>query len=163
LKNKILKKRILRVMEIIDYHNYLIYDDGRVYSKNRNRFLKPHLNSTGYYMINLYKDGKKKYCKIHRLVASHYIPLVDGKNMVDHIDRNKTNNDISNLRWVNNSENNLNKGVHKNNVLGHKLIRLTKNNTYKVHIKRNKKDVYQKTFKTLEEAIVGRDDFIKTL
>ena len=150
-------------MEIIDYPNYLIYDDGRVYSKNKNRFLKPVLNITGYYMINLYKDGKKKYCKIHRLVALHYIPLIDGKNMVDHIDRNKTNNNISNLRWVNNSENKINTGVQKNNVCGHKLIRLTKNNTYKVHIKRNKKDVYQKTFKTLEEAIVGRDDFIKTL
>ncbi len=151
-------------MEIIDYPNYLIYDDGRVYSKNRNKFMKPHLNKrNGYYMINLYKNCKSQNFNIHRLVASHYIPLVDGKDYVDHIDRNKTNNDISNLRWVNNSENGINTGVYKNNVCGHKNISLTKYDTYRVHIMRNKKFIYNKTFKTLEEAIVARDDFIKTL
>jgi len=150
-------------MEIIDYPNYLIYDDGRVYSKYTKKFLKPVLHKMGYYKIILYKDTKRKDFLIHRLIALHYISLVDGKNQVDHIDRDKTNNDISNLRWVNHSENNINTGVQSNNVLGHKNIGLTKYDTYKVHIRRNKKYIYQKHFKTLDEAIVARDDFIKTL
>jgi hypothetical protein len=149
-------------MEVKDYPNYLIYEDGRVYSKNKNKFMKPQFNNhNGYYKLNLCKDGKKKPFLIHRLVALHYIPLIDGKDMVDHIDQNKTNNDISNLRWVNHSENMINSGVHKNNKLGHKHIRLTRCNAYQVIIIRNKKMVYTKTFKTLEEAIIGRDDFIQ--
>ena len=148
-------------MEVKDYPNYLIYKDGRVYSKNRNIFMKSRLDKDGYYTVCLCKNMKKKYFLIHRLIALHYIPLVDEKNLVDHIDRNKTNNDISNLRWVNSSENNINTGVQKTNKLGHKNISLTKCNTYEVRIIRNKKMVYDKTFKTLEEAIIGRDDFIQ--
>jgi len=150
-------------MEIIDYPNYLIYEDGRVYSKKYKRFLKPYSDKDGYYMVGLCKDGKRKLCKIHRLIALYYLPLVDGKDYVDHIDRDKTNNNISNLRWVNHSENKINTPIYKNNKCGHKHIHLTASNTYKIHIKRNGKDVYNKTFKTLEEAIVARDDFIKTL
>jgi len=148
-------------MEIQNYPNYLIYDDGRVYSKKYKRFLKPYLNKDGYYKVDLVKDGKKKTFRIHRLFALYYLPLVDGKDIVDHIDRDKTNNDISNLRWVNHSENKINTGVYKNNKLGHKHIGLTKCNTYKVQIRRNHKFVYNKTFKTLDEAIIGRDNFIQ--
>jgi len=151
-------------MEIQDYPNYLIYDDGRVYSKNKNRFLKPYLDKDGYYMIGLYKNCKKKVFKIHRLIALHYIPLVDGKDVVDHIDQNKINNDISNLRWVTKSENGINRGVQSNNKLGHKNIRLrTDCNLYEVNIYRNGKVVYGKSFKTLDEAIIGRDNYLETL
>jgi hypothetical protein len=151
-------------MEIQDYPNYLIYNDGRVYSKNKNIFLKQRLNKqTNYYMVSLYKNKKPKYCYIHRLIALHYIPLIDGKNQVDHIDQNRTNNDISNLRWVDCSENQINTGVKKNNKLGHKNISLRRDrNTYRVHIIRNGKCVYQKNFKTLEEAIIGRDNYLET-
>ena len=150
-------------MEIIDYPNYLIYDDGRVYSKYTKKFLKPVLHKMGYYKIILYKDTKRKDFLIHRLIALHYISLVDGKNQVDHIDRNKTNNDISNLRWVNRSENAINRRVQSNNKCGHKCIRLTRCNTYEVRIKRNCKFVYNKNFKTLEEAIIARDNYVETL
>ena len=149
-------------MEIKDYPNYLIYEDGRVYSKKYKRFMKPHLNKqTGYYIVDLYKDNKRKKFPIHRLIALHYLSLVDGKDMVDHIDQNKTNNDISNLRWVTNSENIINRGVQSNNKLGHKNIGLTASNAYQVKITRNGKSAYDKTFKTLDEAIIARDNFIQ--
>ncbi len=146
-------------MEIQDYENYLIYDDGRVYSKKYKRFLKPALHKDGYCMICLSKNNKPKQFLIHRLIALHYIPLIDDKDFVDHIDRNRTNNDISNLRWVNRSENNINTPVYKNNKCGHKNISLLKSNTYNVRIRRNGKIVYDKTFKTLDEAIIARDNF----
>ena len=150
-------------MEIQNYPNYLIYDDGRVYNKKRKIFMKQYFDKDGYCRVNLCKDNKKKTFRIHRLVALHYISLVDGKNEVDHIDRNKSNNDISNLRWANSSENNLNKKVHKNNKCGHKNIFLSKSNIYRVDIQRNNKRVYCKTFKTLEEAIIKRDEFLMRL
>ena len=151
-------------MEIQNYPNYLIYDDGRVYSKKTKIFMKHTLNNCNYYVVNLCKDGKQKHFLVHRLIALHYIPKVEGKDMIDHIDRNRTNNNnINNLRWVNKSENTINTGMKKNNKLGYRNICLTTSSTYKVEIQRNNKRVYYKTFKTLDEAIIKRDEFLMRL
>jgi len=147
-------------MEIIDYPNYLIYNDGRVYSKNKNKFLKPYI-SDGYHRIRLINNDGTKCFRVHRLVALHYIPLVEGKDQVDHIDRNKTNNHISNLRWANNSENMLNTDVQRNNILGHKNIR-QKGNKYVFRLCR-KNHKHSKTFETLDEAIEYRDEYLRVL
>ena len=57
-------------MEIQGYPNYLIYEDGRVWSKNRGgKFLKPGKNNDGYLQLVLWKDQKGKTMRIHRLVA----------------------------------------------------------------------------------------------
>jgi len=146
-------------MEVKDYPNYLIYDDGRVYSKYSNRFLKPNLNGYGYLKIVLCKDKKPKTFNIHKLVATHYIPLIEGKDQVDHIDRNKLNNNVSNLRWCSRSENQHNRGVHCNNKLGIQYIN-KRHNRYRFAISRNGKQ-YEKTFKTLEEAIKYRDMYLE--
>jgi hypothetical protein len=146
-------------MEIINYPNYLIYDDGRVYSKKRNIFLKPRFNNSGYKTIHLCNNGKHKHLLIHRLVGLHYLEKVEGKNQIDHIDRDKTNNHISNLRWCNNTENNINKGHQSNNKLGLKNISKTKFNTYIFQLKRNGKH-HSKSFKTLEECIEYRDRYL---
>ena len=148
-------------MEIIDYPNYLIYDDGRVYNKNTKRFLKQK-NNNGYYNIGLFKNGKQKYFYIHRLVGLHYLERVEGKDYIDHIDRDKTNNHISNLRWCNGNENKLNSGIRCDNKLGIKYIRKTKSNNYKFQISRNDIKHY-KTFKTLEECIKYRDEYLEKL
>ena len=54
-------------MEIIGYENYLIYNDGRVFGKKYNRFLKQTTSTTGYKYVSLCKEGKCKHHKIHRL------------------------------------------------------------------------------------------------
>ena len=110
-------------MEIQDYPKYLIYDDGRVYNKKRKIIMKPFKHKGGYEQVNLCINGKKKQFYIHRLVALHYLPKIEGKDFVDHIDGNKSNNHISNLRWTTNIENcNNYKPIQKNNKSGHKNI-----------------------------------------
>lgn len=88
-------------MEEYELENYTIYTNGKVYSKRKNRYLKGATNNSGY--IQYYLDGKWE--KSHRLVAKCFIPNEDGKTEVNHKDRDKENNDVSNLEWVTHSEN----------------------------------------------------------
>ena len=148
-------------MEIEGFENYIIYRDGSIKSKARRgtpeRVLKACDNGKGYLMVRMTDcDGRRHTKYPHRLVAEHYIPNPDNKREVDHIDRNPHNNDITNLRWVTPSENSQNKGVSKNNKLGVKNIQKMRN-VYRVRKMIDGKNYY-KSFKTLEEAIVYRED-----
>lgn len=63
-----------------------------------------------YKYVNILEEcGTRKLRRVHRLVAEMFIPKVDGKKFVDHIDRDKLNNRVDNLRWVTRKENSLNR------------------------------------------------------
>tara|TARA_R100000951_G_scaffold26099_1_gene22147 strand:- start:112 stop:576 length:465 start_codon:yes stop_codon:yes gene_type:complete len=109
-------------MDIIGYENYLIYNDGRVYNKKHNKFLKQATDNCGYKHLTLCKEGKGKTHRVHRLVAEHYIPNPQNKKCVDHINRIKTDNILENLRWATHSENGQNTIKQNNNTSGHKNI-----------------------------------------
>ena len=113
-------------MEIQDFPNYLIYDDGKLWSKSKNDYKAFNLVK-GYNCVILYNNGKKKPYKIHRLVAEYYIPNPNNYKTVDHIDQNKLNNNVSNLRWANSEMQNNNRTIscskpNTNNKSGHKYI-----------------------------------------
>ena len=91
---------------------YGITSCGRVWSYKRQKFLKPASDKKGYFKVVLYKNGKCKNYKIHRLVAEAYIPNPDNLPQVDHIDNDKTHNYINNLQWITN-RNNVRKGRNK--------------------------------------------------
>lgn len=95
--------------KIDDYDNYVIYEDGKVKNTNTNKFLNPTIRKDGYLIIGLVKDGKQKIFLIHRLVAIAFIENPNDYKFVDHIDNNRTNNNVSNLRWCTSSENNKNR------------------------------------------------------
>lgn len=89
------------------YHlapDYIIYSDGRCYSQKSDKFLTPQLSTT-YPTYNLTIEGKKKKTKVHRMVAETFLPLLEGKTVVNHIDGNTHNFDVSNLEWVSRAEN----------------------------------------------------------
>ena len=111
-------------MEIINYPDYLIYPDGKVFSKKTNKYLNVD-DSHRYHRVSLYNnDGKKRFSN-HLLVAIHYIPNPLDYPLVDHIDRNSKNNDISNLRWVSRIMNMHNQNCSKNNKCGIKNLRFS--------------------------------------
>ncbi len=150
-------------MLITNFRNYHIFKNGAVLSEgskfNKPKFLKPRVDTQGYYAVNLYNENGYKRCRIHRLIAEHFIPKVEGKELIDHIDQNKTNNNINNLRWCNKSENRINTGMRKDNTSGYKYISWDKSkNKYVFQIRRNGKR-HIKRFKTLEEAIEYRDNY----
>ena len=100
---------------------YTIYSDGKVYSNKSKKFIKPHIEN-GYYRIGLYIDGKPKTYKLHRLIGECFIQKPEGKNQINHKDCNKLNNDVSNLEWCNNSENQLHAYQNGLNVSIHKKL-----------------------------------------
>jgi len=108
-------------MEIVGFPDYLIYNDGRVWSKKYKKFLKQKKDN--YYRIGIFNSNKKrKFKMIHRLIAEHYIPNPENKSEVDHINRDPSDNRLENLRWVDRQENIENRGTFKNNTSGHKYI-----------------------------------------
>lgn len=72
------------------------------------RILNSHHNNSGYCDISLYQDTKRVHKKVHRLVAEAFLPNPYNLPEVDHIDTNKDNNCVWNLRWCTHSENHLN-------------------------------------------------------
>jgi hypothetical protein len=89
--------------------NYKINPQGLVYSTRSKRLLNSYVSNQGYLKITLYIN-KKKYTKsIHRLLGLAYIPNPNDYSMVDHIDMNKLNNNLENLRWITCSGNNRNR------------------------------------------------------
>tara|TARA_R110000772_G_scaffold243003_1_gene355710 strand:- start:37 stop:528 length:492 start_codon:yes stop_codon:yes gene_type:complete len=97
---------------------YTIYPDGRVWSRfGKGKFLS-HRTSKGYTRVGLYKANVKKNKLVHRLLAEAYIPNPEGKPFIDHIDRDRANNSLNNLRWVTHQENNQNAALYKTNKTG---------------------------------------------
>ena len=84
---------------------YQVSNLGRI-RNSRGKILKPNKDHKGYMLIYLYKDGKRKTHKVHRLVAIAFIPNPENKKTVNHKDEVKTNNHVDNLEWMTTAENN---------------------------------------------------------
>lgn len=87
--------------------SYQVSTCGRVKSLKygKERILKPSKNSSGYLTVGLSIESRTFSKVIHRLVAIAFIPNPENKGDVNHIDEDKTNNNVDNLNWMTRSEN----------------------------------------------------------
>lgn len=112
----------IKLKSIEEYEGlYSVTPDGRVWSHERKekvnwkfgeytkmryaKWLKLHLDTVGYLITGLCKNGKETKHRIHRLVAQAYIPNPSNKPCINHLSGVKTDNRVENLEWVTHKEN----------------------------------------------------------
>lgn len=74
-------------------------------ARKEGKLLKPSVNKLGYFIVVLRVNGKPKTHYVHRLVAEAFIPNPEKKPCIDHINTDRTDNRVENLRWVSHKEN----------------------------------------------------------
>jgi hypothetical protein len=74
---------------------------------SKEKILKLGKDGAGYYFVNLYKNGKIKNFKIHKLVAITFLNHIPDRYriVVDHIDNNPLNNRLENLQLISQRQN----------------------------------------------------------
>lgn len=90
--------------DIKGFPGYQVSDRGRVRNKERGNILKPIPDKDGYFRVHLSTD--KNVRRVHRLVAETFIDNPENKEYVNHLDGDKTNNTVGNLKWCTANENN---------------------------------------------------------
>lgn len=110
---------------------YKISSLGNVVSKN-NKLLKGWFVNGNYVKVRLYKNQIPKDFYVHRVVAKHFLIEDPNKNVVNHIDHNPSNNDVSNLEWCTQKENiQWAKSNNRMNTDGRKVMHIYTNRIYK--------------------------------
>ncbi len=144
--------------KIIDnYDNYEVSSQGNVRNSKTKRILKPSLNRGGYLQIVLCKNSKLKTLPVHRLTAIAFIPNPENKINIDHIDNNRLNNNVDNLRWATTQENAWNRQITCKNKSGVKGISFDKRyQKWRSRMTIDGHDIHLGYFETIEEATEAR-------
>lgn len=146
-----------RIIE--DNTNYSVSNLGNVKNNDTGKILKQSI-SNGYAIIRLWKNGKGKNYRVHRLIALAFIPNPQNKPFIDHIDNNKTNNHIDNLRWCNNQENTWNRQLSSKNTSGFKGVNYYKPyKAWRAEMRVNGKAHHIGYYNNIEDAVKARCEY----
>ena len=139
------------------------YVKGKIEKRIANeKLLNLCKDKDGYLMAILHRDKVRKTVKIHRLVADAFIDKIDGKNIVNHIDLNKSNNFLSNLEWVSSLENNCHSRLGMKSSSKYIGVYFCKRkNLFKAGIKISGKRFNLGSFNTEEDAYKARVNYEK--
>lgn len=145
----------MEIWKSIQDYEYEISSFGRVRNKKTKKILSIFdVNGEGYLRVILFKNHKKKRFFIHRLVAKTFIENPDNKPQVNHKDGVKQNNNLENLEWVTNSENQL----HSYHILKNKTGfaygfggSIEPWNKGKTDLKETRPEIYKKGWETRKQ------------
>ena len=139
---------------IENYPNYVISKKGDVVAlsyigavgqKRKTKVLKQITNADGYKVVTLLNNEGKKAFRVHRLVAQAFIPNPENKETVNHIDGEKTNNNVENLEWSTRGEQMIHAystGLKKYNNITATSSNIKKCKPVKVYVKETKEIIY---------------------
>jgi hypothetical protein len=138
-----------------ELHDLFEYRDGELYWRNhRSNKVRAgskagSIDGTGYHQINI----KGKVYRVHRIIYSMHYDNLTPDLLVDHIDNNKSNNKICNLRIATSSQNSCNQSMNKNNTSGVKGVCWHKqHNKWYVQVQHKGKNFYGGLFDDFEDA-----------
>ena len=141
---------------------YSVSSKGEVFSYKAKRLLKPQKINNGYYIICL--GDKSKRFLVHRLVAITFISNNNKLGFVDHINGNRIDNRIENLRWCTKSENNRFSKKRPNTLFEYKgVAHGNGRGKFSAKITYNYKSFHIGTFKTAIEAAKAYNEKAKEL
>ena len=136
---------------------YRVSNLGNVMNSRTRKVLKKSESNKGYWTIGLWRNNKRKCFQIHRLIAIAFLCNLTKKQCVDHINHDRKDNNLLNLRWSTMQENNQNKSLSKNNTSGSIGVSWnSQNHKYQSYIMFNRKKKSLGYYLSLEEAVAAR-------
>ena len=139
--------------KIEGFELYSVSDLGNVKNDTTGKILKGR-DQAGYLRVCLYKHNKQHDKFTHRLIAEAFLLNPENKKCVDHVDNNKHNNNLINLRYATHSQNQHNRLINKNNTSGTKGVYWKKStNKWNAQICINGKTISLGSFINKEDAI----------
>jgi len=144
--------------DIEGYEAYQVSNTGKVKSLNHNKeiILKAAITADGYVYVNLYKDKTAKTIYVHHLVANAFLPKEEGRDYIDHLDNDRLNNNIENLKRVTKRENCQNLKMNKEGSTSSKFVGVSYvkkgRKNWRAQIRMEGKNKELGTFLTQEEA-----------
>lgn len=144
----------IKIKDIVGYEGlYSIDENGNIYSKRswrgvKNRTLKPSKNEYGYLRVFLTKSGKTSGITIHKLMAIAFLGKREDGFQVRHLDGNKENNTLSNLKYGTALENAQDRKAHSRTAFGEKIgsSKLTKEEVFDIRNSNLKQKVLSKIY-----------------
>ena len=151
--------------QIKDFPRYEVSNLGNIRSENG--ILNGGLDSDGYRQVNLYTGNGGGYRnwgrhtrKVYRLEMETFTENTENKPMIDHINRNRTDDRLENLRWATAQENASNRG-QKSDMIGINWNKKNRTWMVRVHSGVGNGQVYVGCRNDLEEAKILRDESVK--